>query len=100
MKSQIWISTIGRIPATAAPTPIPTNDGSEIGVSRTRSSPNRSRSPRETWKIPPISPTSSPIRKTRSSRAISWWRAALSASTKVISGPRRLAGSVTAGCGA
>jgi hypothetical protein len=100
MKSQIWISTMGRIPATADPTAMPTNEGSEIGVSRTRSSPNRSRSPRDTWKMPPIRPTSSPIRKTRSSRPISWWRAALSASAKVISGPRRLAGSPTRGCGA
>ena len=51
-----------------------------MGVSRTRSSPKRSRSPLETWKMPPISPTSSPMRKTRSSRAISPWSAALSAS--------------------
>ena len=52
MKSQIWISTTGRIPATAAPTPAPTKVASEIGVSRTRSSPKRSRSPLVTWKIP------------------------------------------------
>ena len=33
MKSKIWISTTGRIPAIAAPTPQPTNVASEIGVS-------------------------------------------------------------------
>src|SRR6266545_4102022 len=77
MKSQIWISTMGRMPATAAPTPMPTKDGSEIGVSRTRSSPKRSRNPLDTWKMPPMSPTSSPMRKTRSSRAISPCKAAL-----------------------
>src|SRR4030095_4618772 len=39
-KSKIWISTTGRRPDTAAPTPIPTNVGSEMGVSRTRPSPH------------------------------------------------------------
>ena len=38
-KSKIWISTTGRIPAMAAPTPQPTKVASEIGVSRTRSGP-------------------------------------------------------------
>src|SRR2546425_279863 len=64
-KSKIWISTTGLSPAIAAPTPAPTNVASEIGVSRTRSSPKRSRSPRVTPKMPPIRPTSSPITKTR-----------------------------------
>ena len=91
---------MGRMPATADPTPMPTKEGSEIGVSRTRSSPNLSRSPLDTWKMPPIKPTSSPMRKTRSSRPISWWRAALRASAKVISRPARLTGSVTRACGA
>src|SRR6266481_3654468 len=99
-KSQICSSTMGRMPATADPTPMPTKEGSEIGVSRTRSSPNLSRSPLDTWKMPPIKPTSSPMRKTRSSRLISWWRAALRASAKVISRSARLTGSVTRARGA
>ena len=44
-KSKIWTSTIGRMPAIAAPTPAPQNVASEIGVSRTRSRPNRSIKP-------------------------------------------------------
>ena len=79
MKSKIWTSTTGRIPAMAAPTPQPTNAASEIGVSRTRASPNSRISPALTEKMPPVSPTSSPIRNTRSSRAISWRSASFSA---------------------
>jgi len=47
-KSKNMISTIGRSPTAPAPTPSPTRTASLIGVSRTRSSPNRSRSPRVT----------------------------------------------------
>ena len=43
----------------------------QIGVSRTRSSPNSSINPFDTWNIPPVAPTSSPMRNTLSSRAIS-----------------------------
>ena len=44
-KLTVMISTIGRSPAIAAPTPMPTIVFSEIGVSRTRFSPNSSSSP-------------------------------------------------------
>src|SRR5436309_2359043 len=69
-KSKIWISTTGRSPAIAAPTPAPTNVASEIGVSRTRSSPKRSRSPRVTPKMPPIRLTSAPLTNTPASLAL------------------------------
>ena len=85
MKSKIWISTTGRMPAIAAPTPQPTKVASEIGVSRTRSSPNLSINPLVTVKMPPVSPTSSPITKTLSSRAISCASASFSASGKLSS---------------
>ena len=42
MKSPNMISMIGRSPATAAPNAAPDSASSEIGVSNTRSSPNRS----------------------------------------------------------
>ena len=58
-------STTGRSPAIAAPTPIPTIVFSEIGVSRTRFSPNSSSSPAVTLKAPWKTPMSSPMRKTR-----------------------------------
>ncbi len=41
-KLSVMISTIGRSPSIAAPIPAPTKPSSEIGVSRTRSSPNSS----------------------------------------------------------
>ena len=41
VKSENWISTIGREPTRAAPTAAPTMPSSEIGVSRIRSAPNR-----------------------------------------------------------
>ena len=66
----VMSSTIGRIPPIAAPMPAPTNADSESGVSRTRSGPNSSRSPRLTPNEPPYIPTSSPMRKTRSSACI------------------------------
>ena len=53
-KSKYMISTTGRIPAIAAPTPRPTIAVSEIGVSRTRS-PNWSWSPRVSPNtLPPV----------------------------------------------
>src|SRR5581483_11018730 len=64
-------STIGRMPVMAAPTPRPTNPASEIGVSITRSGPNSLTRPLSTLNGVPASATSSPIRKTRSSRRIS-----------------------------
>src|SRR5215207_2104610 len=65
-------STIGRIPSTAAPMPSPMNAVSEIGVSSTRSGPNRSSSPAVELKMPPYFPTSSPRTTTAGSRSISW----------------------------
>ena len=73
-------STTGRSPAIAAPTPMPTIVFSEIGVSRTRFSPNSSISPAVTLNAPWNTPMSSPIRNTRSSAVISSRRARFSAS--------------------
>ena len=47
------ISQTGRMPMWAAPAAAPTNPVSLIGVSMTRPSPNRSRSPSVTLKAPP-----------------------------------------------
>ena len=74
------ISTTGRSPAIAAPTPMPTIVFSEIGVSRTRFSPNSSSSPAVTLKAPWKTPTSSPMMKTDSSASISSRSAWFSAS--------------------
>ena len=67
MKSANCSSAIGRSPIQAAPKAAPTKPSSAIGVSITRSAPNSSSSPFETPNGPPKCPTSSPIRKTRSS---------------------------------
>ena len=65
------ISAIGRKPIMAAPSAAPMIAVSLIGVSRTRSSPNSFiRSPL-TPQTPPKVPTSSPMRMTFGSRAIS-----------------------------
>jgi hypothetical protein len=53
LKLTVITSTIGSIPAIAAPMPAPTNADSESGVSRIRSGPNSSSSPRLTPKQPP-----------------------------------------------
>src|SRR4051794_33390760 len=79
-KFTVIISTTGRRPVIAAPTPMPTIVFSEIGVSRTRFSPNCSSRPFVTLKAPWKTPMSSPMRKTRSSRSISSRSASLSAS--------------------
>ena len=73
-------STTGRRPVIAAPTPMPTIVFSEIGVSRTRFSPNSSSRPAVTLKAPLKTPMSSPMRNTFSSRCISSRSAWLSAS--------------------
>jgi len=70
VKSWYMISTIGRMPAMAAPMPAPTIAISEIGVLRTRSGPNSSSIPCVTPIEPPISAISSPMMKTSSSRLI------------------------------
>src|ERR1700676_263223 len=71
MKSPNMISTTGRIPVIAAPTPTPVNPASEIGVSITRSVPNSSTRPESTLNGVPASATSSPNMHTRESRRIS-----------------------------
>ena len=53
MKSPNMISITGRSPVMAAPNAAPPSASSEIGVSKTRSSPNRSRSPGVALKTPP-----------------------------------------------
>ena len=60
-------STMGLKPAIAAPVPAPTITDSAMGVSRMRFGPNSASSPLVTAYAPPYSPTSSPMRKTRSS---------------------------------
>src|ERR1700687_2394544 len=65
------ISTTGRKPVIAAPTPIPVKPASEIGVSITRSAPNSSTRPDNTLNGVPASATSSPKIHTRESRRIS-----------------------------
>ena len=76
----VMSSTTGRSPVMAAPTPMPTIVFSEIGVSRTRFSPNSSSSPAVTLKAPLKTPMSSPMSMTLSSRSISSRSASLSAS--------------------
>ena len=66
--SQTFESWYSYIPGLKVAMPAPTNADSDNGVSRIRSGPNSSSSPRLTAKQPPYRPTSSPIRKTRSSR--------------------------------
>ncbi len=80
MKSWYMISTIGRMPETAAPIPAPTIAISEIGVLRTRSGPNSSSIPCVTPIEPPISAMSSPMMKTSSSRRIASLMASRTAS--------------------
>ena len=52
-KLTVMISTIGRMPPSAAPMPAPTKPDSDSGVSRMRSGPNSSSSPSETPNPPP-----------------------------------------------
>src|SRR5450755_562628 len=70
-KSPNMMSTTGRRPVMAAPTPTPVNPASEMGVSTTRSAPNSSTRPERTLKGVPASATSSPKMQTRLSRRIS-----------------------------
>src|SRR5437868_6816500 len=69
-----------------SPTAVPRMPASASGVSTQRSSPNVSKSPAVARKTPPARPTSSPITSTFPSRASSWWRQSLIASTSVSSG--------------
>src|SRR5437660_3456238 len=84
-KSPNMISTTGRSPVMAAPTPMPVKPGSEIGVSITRSLPNSSTRPDRTLKGVPASATSSPMMQTRESRRISSASASRMASPNVSS---------------
>src|SRR5437773_422304 len=88
------MSTIGRSPVMAAPTPRPVKPASEMGVSMTRSRPNSCTSPPSTLNAVPASATSSPSRTTRGSRRISSAMASLTASPNVSS---RAAEAVSAG---
>src|ERR1700716_1319756 len=83
MKSPNMISTTGRSPVIAAPTPTPVKPASEIGVSTTRSEPNSSTSPERTLNGVPASATSSPKIQTRESRRISSARASRTACANV-----------------
>src|SRR5580704_5023047 len=82
-KSPNMMSTTGRSPVIAAPTPIPVKPASEIGVSSTRSGPNSCTNPESTLKAVPASATSSPITNTRGSRRNSSASASRTASPKV-----------------
>src|SRR5688572_6002891 len=84
-KSPNMMSTIGRIPVIAAPTPRPVKPASEIGVSMMRSLPNSSTRPFSTLNVVPASATSSPIRTIVGSRRISSAIASRMASPKLIS---------------
>src|SRR6516162_7047695 len=84
-KSPNMMSTTGRIPVIAAPTPRPVNPASEIGVSMTREGPNSCTRPARTLKAVPASATSSPISTSRGSRRISSAIASLTASANVSS---------------
>ncbi len=65
------MSTTGRSPVMAAPTPRPVIPASEIGESSTRPAPNSSTRPARTLNGVPASATSSPMTNTVSSRRIS-----------------------------
>ena len=78
-KSMNMISTTGRRPQEAAPAAMEVRLASLMGVSTTRSGPNFLRRSRLAPKDPPACPTSSPMRKTRSSLSISSSRASLMA---------------------
>src|SRR5712692_6351694 len=85
MKSPNMMSTTGRIPVIAAPSPIPEIPASEIGESITRSGPNSSTSPERTLNGVPASATSSPTMKTEASRRISSASASFTACDSVSS---------------
>ena len=63
-KSENISSPIGRRPVIAAPITAPTIACSLMGVSRTRSAPNRAKSPSVVLNTPPAAPTSSPMNTT------------------------------------
>src|SRR5712692_3325472 len=79
------MSTTGRNPVIAAPTPTPVKPASEIGVSITREGPNSSTRPDKTLNGVPASATSSPKMHTRESLRISSASASRTACAKVSS---------------
>src|SRR4029453_12014564 len=85
MKSPNIISTTGRIPVMAAPTPMPLMPASDMGESITRFVPNSFARPESTLNGVPASATSSAMINTRRSRRISSANASLMAWPKVIS---------------
>src|ERR1700733_2172743 len=85
MKSPNMMSITGRMPVIAAPTAMPVNPASEIGVSSTRSAPNSSTRPVSTLNGWPASAMSSPRIKTLGSRRISSARASRMACASVSS---------------
>src|SRR5581483_9514511 len=85
-KSPNMMSTTGRIPVIAAPTPSPVIPASEIGESSTRSGPNSCTRPERTLNGVPASATSSPTTNTDGSRRSSSASAALFACANVSSG--------------
>src|SRR5881394_646057 len=84
-KSPNMMSTTGRSPVIAAPTPRPVIPASEIGESTIRPVPNSSTSPARTLNGVPASATSSPITKTVGSRRISSRNASFTAWERVSS---------------
>src|SRR5690242_14195171 len=79
------ISITGRRPHTALPNAAPARASSEIGVSKTRSGPKRSKSSGLVTNTPPAAATSSPKKITRSSRSSSSARASRTATRNSIS---------------
>src|SRR5256885_11378208 len=90
MKSPNMMSTTGRMPVIAAPSPIPEIPASEIGESMMRSGPNSSTRPDRTLRAVPAWATSWPITNPRGSRRSSSASASLTACESVSS---RVAGS-------
>src|SRR5919201_402883 len=85
MKSPNMMSTTGRMPVIAAPSPSPAIPASEIGESITRSGPNSSTRPESTLNGVPASATSSPTTKTVGSRRSSSASASFTACASEIS---------------
>src|SRR5437660_10725755 len=79
-----WISATGRKPSAAMPTAMPAIRPSARGVSATRSGPKRCCRPAVARNTPPLTPTSSPIMKTRSSSSMARASARLMPSTSVM----------------
>src|SRR5436305_8193560 len=85
MKSPNMISTMGRMPVIAPPTPRPAMPASEIGVSMTREVPNSSTRPVSPLNAVPASATSSPMINRRGSHRNSSAKASRMAWPRVIS---------------